>query len=213
MWIQIANKHNDYKGWIGLSNNHVFAGYDDAGQIGDDIFQPGVLDGGTEAIGRLAYIHPINVDGTNVIDFAYCLPLSTDEVIPEIHTVGAVQGITEPDIDMDVEKVGRTTVHTTGRILSLDATITVLDLSLGKTVTFTRQLMADCEIRPGDSGSILLEQGTGMMVGLCFACSDFQFFANHVAFMFQIPDLPAEALVDITGGLTGLSPLLQLQPL
>jgi len=73
-WVQIANEHNGHTGWIGLSNNHVFAGYDGMGQIGDDILQPGVLDGGTEAIGLLAYIHPVNVDGTNVVDFAYCTP-------------------------------------------------------------------------------------------------------------------------------------------
>ena len=211
-WMQIANEHNGHTGWLGLSNNHVFPGYDGAGQIGDNILQPGVLDGGTEAIGQLAHIHPVNVDGTNVLDFAYCIPLSPSEITPEIHAVGIVRGVSEPDIDMDVEKLGRTTGHTIGRILSLDATINVFEPSLDKAVTFTRQLMTDCEIRPGDSGSILLEQGTGMMVGLCFACGDFQFFANHVAFLFQIPDLPSEALVDITGGLTGLSPLLQLQP-
>jgi len=210
-WVQIANEHDGHTGWIGLSNNHVFAGYDGAGKIGDEILQPGVLDEGTEAIGQLAYIHPINMDGTNVLDFAYCTPLSPDEITPEIHSVGTVREIAEPDIDMDVEKVGRTTGHTLGRILSLDATINVLDSHLGRTVTFTRQIVTDCEIRPGDSGSILLEQGTGMMVGLCFACGEFQFFANNVAFLFQIPDLPMEALVDVTGGLMGLSPLLQLQ--
>ena len=211
-WVQIANEHYGHTGWIGLSNNHVFAGYDGAGQLGDDILQPGVLDEGTEAIARLAYVHPVNVDGTNVLDFAYCIPRSLDEITAEIHTVGPVRGVAEPDLDMDVEKVGRTTGRTTGRILSLDATINVFEPSLGRTVTFTRQIMTDCEIRPGDSGSILSEQGTGMMVGLCFACGEYQFFANHIAFLFQIPDLPVEALVDITGGLTRLSPLLQLQP-
>jgi len=211
-WVQIANEHNGHTGWIGLSCNHVFARYDSAGQMGNDILQPAVLDGGTEAVGRLAYIHPVNMDGTNVLDLAYCIPLAPDEITPELHAVSAVRGVAEPDIDMDVEKVGRTTGHTTGSILSLDATINVFEPSLGRKATFIRQLMTDCEIRPGDSGSILLEQGTGMMVGLCFACGDFQFFANHVAFLFQIPDLPSEALVDITGGLTGLSPLLQLQP-
>jgi len=210
-WVKIGDEHYGHTGWIGLSNNHVFAGYDGAGQIGDDILQPGVRDEGTEAIGRLAYIHPVNVDGTNVLDFAYCIPRSLDEITAEIHTVGPVRGVAEPDLDIDVEKVGRTTGHTTGRILSLDATINVFEPSLGRTVTFTRQIVTDCEIRPGDSGSILLEHGTGMMVGLCFACGDYQFFANHVAFLFRIPDLPVEALVDITGGLTGLSPLLQLQ--
>ena len=209
-WVQIANEHHAHTGWIGLSNSHVFVGYDGAGQIGDHILQPGVLDGGTESIGRLAYIHPVNLDGTNVIDFAYCTPLSPDEITSEIHAVGSLQGVTEPDIDMDVEKVGRTTGHTMGRILSLDVTINVFDLSLGKAATFTRQLMTDCEVRPGDSGSILLERGTGMMVGLCFACGDYAFFANNAAFLFQIPDLPSEALADITGGLTGLSPLLRM---
>ncbi|MCH8294690.1 hypothetical protein IH992_26700 [Candidatus Poribacteria bacterium] len=211
-WVKIANEHDGHTGWIGLSNNHVFAGYDGAGQIDDNIVQPGVIDGADEAVGRLVYGHPINIEGTNVIDFAYCTPLSTNLMTPEIHEVGPVRGIIEPDRDMDVEKVGRTTGRTTGCILATDATIEVSDPSLDKTVTFTHQISMDCEIRCGDSGSILLEQGTGMMVGLCFAGGDFQFFANHVAFLFEIPDLPPEALVDITGGLTGLSPLLQLQP-
>ena len=210
-WAQIVNEHNGNTGWIGLSNNHVFVGYDNVGQVGDEILQPGVLDGGDEAVGRLAYIHPVNIEGANVIDFAYCTPLSTDLIAPEIHGVGSVRGITQPNQDMDVEKVGRTTGHTTGRIFATDVTINVLEPSLDKAATFTRQIMTDCEIRPGDSGAILLEQGTGMMVGLCFA-SDFLSFANHVAFLFEMPDLSSEELVDITGGLTGLSPLLQLQP-
>lgn len=188
----------------------MFSGYDGAGQIGDDILQPGVLDEGVDAVGQLAYIHPVNLDGTNVIDFAYCTPLPPHEITSEIHAVGPITGIGEPDIDMDVEKIGRTTGHTTGRILSLDVTINVSDPSLGKTATFTRQLMTDCEVRSGDSGSILLERDTGMMVGLCFANGDHTFFANNVAFLFQIPDLPLEALADITGGLPGLSPLLRL---
>ena len=209
-WVQIADEHHGHTGWIGLSNNHVFTGYGGAGQTGDDILQPGVLDGGADVIGRLAYIHPVNLGGTNVIDFAYCTPLSPHKITSDIHAVGPIQGIVEPDTDMDVEKVGRTTGHTTGQILSLDATIDVSDPSLDNVVTFTRQLMMDCEVRPGDSGSILMERGTGMMVGLCFACGAYKFFANNAAFLFQIPDLPPEALVDITGGLPGLSPLLRL---
>ena len=126
-WVRLANEHNGYTGWIGVSNNHVFTNYDGVGEIGDDILQPGVLDGGTEAVGRLAYVHPVSVDGTNVLDFAYCTPLPSHEITAEVHAVGFVRGVAEPDTDMEVEKVGRTTGHTTGRILSLDATINVTD--------------------------------------------------------------------------------------
>lgn len=64
-----------------------------------------------------------------------------------------------PQIDMHVEKVGRTTEYTTANIMEIDATITI-SYDFGN-ATFDHQIATAWLSCPGDSGSVVCRGGDG----------------------------------------------------
>jgi hypothetical protein len=73
------------------------------------------------------------------------------------------------EIDMPVEKVGRTTEYTTGRVMEIDATVLVGPYSCGN-AQFDNQI-ATCTMGcPGDSGSVVCEGGEGVCAELDCGC-------------------------------------------
>lgn len=105
----------------------------------------------------------------NRVDCAIARPLTPDLVSPEIMHIGAPRGVREGLLGMQVQKTGRTTGHTTGRITQMDVTAQV-DYN-GQKVTFVDQLMATGMSQGGDSGSAVLDM-EGYVVGLLFAGSE-----------------------------------------
>src|SRR6185436_12807733 len=100
-----------------LSNNHVFADVNKA-QIGDDLFQPGPVDGGTNA-DRFAVLHrfvPIQLGGQqpNRVDAAIGELLEQVQVDRQICTIGHLSGTATAHENMKVCKHGRTTGYTEG---------------------------------------------------------------------------------------------------
>ena len=77
---------------------------------------------------------------------------------------------------MSVEKVGRTTGHTQGEIVSAKFS-TKISYPMGM-LTFRNQIRTTSMSRPGDSGSCLIERGTRNPVGLLFAGSDTASYCN-----------------------------------
>jgi len=176
-----------------LSNNHVLAA-SNGGRTGDNLLQPGVADGGRnpeDALGTLFDFEPIRFcDGgacpANRIDAA--LALTTPENLgtatpangygsPRSETVEAVLG-------MQVQKYGRTTGHTVGRITGINAT---LDVSYRNGVArFTGQIViSGGEFSTGgDSGSLIVTKGLLMAdrrpVALLFAGSPTTTLANPI---------------------------------
>ena len=169
-----------------LSNNHVLANSNDA-SIGDPVLQPGPYDGGnlTHKIGELKRFVPINFskEECNYVDAAIA-SANCKDISFDIHDIGGIQGpyyVDIGDLGMEVQKTGRTTGHTTGKILSIDATVTVnYGSSLKKKLAkFCKQIITTDMSEPGDSGSAGMTK-ENQVFGLLFAGSDKQTIFNRI---------------------------------
>lgn len=113
---------------------------------------------------RYSAIRPIQA--TNIVDVAIARPLDDTYVENRILDIGTPVGIAEGELGKDVQKTGRTTEHTIGRITQVDATIQVM---YGPNVAvFEDQLIASEMATGGDSGSAVLTMDNHV-VGLLFA--------------------------------------------
>ncbi len=177
-----------------LSNNHVFANKNDASP-GDHILQPGRIDGGAapaDAIGRLHDFEPIRF----CLPFPACPENRIDAAVAATTTAQLGQGTppggygipreatVAPRLGMAVQKYGRTTGHTTGRITGLNATVNV-GFRDGQ-ARFSGQIVVSQPgfSGPGDSGSLIVTGGAAGQdrrpVGLLFAGSDASTLANPI---------------------------------
>jgi hypothetical protein len=167
-----------------LSNNHVLANSNDA-RVGDPILQPGPIDGGTLAtdrIARLSRFVPIRFNGPlNLVDAA--IAEAPFHVIDrEIYWIGYVQGVRMlTGIGDIVQKTGRTTNYTTGRVTNINATVNV-NYGGGNVARMARQIVTTNMSAPGDSGSLLCDTDRNA-VGLLFAGSATRTIHNHIMFV------------------------------
>ncbi len=159
-----------------LSNNHVLAN-SNAASIGDPILQPGPYDGGSlpgDTVARLSRYVPIRfMSGgpvpCNYVDAAIAEGDFAD-LSREIYWVGYPRRLYRaPRVGMIVEKCGRTTSFTTGRITHINATVNV-NYGGGRVARFCRQIVTTRMGAPGDSGSLVMDTEEGA-VGLLFAGS------------------------------------------
>ena len=170
-------KDKDGPNVYALSNNHVYAAENDA-SIGDNILQPGPFDGGIDpedASGTLSDFEPI-VFGRrfkNEIDAAIALSSTAN-----LGTATPVGGYGTPNstivgavLDQQVQKFGRTTELTKGKITGVNATVNVRYSS--GIAKFVKQIIVESETRfigAGDSGSLLVTDNADLNpVGLLFA--------------------------------------------
>jgi len=173
-----------------LSNNHVYANENRAG-IGNAVIQPGAYDGGSspaDNIGTLFDFEPIvfSTSANNVIDAAIA---STTTSLVGNATPSAGYGTPKSaplaaTWNLPVQKYGRTTGLTKGKVYALNVTANV-QYDAG-TARFVNQIM----ITPGtfsaggDSGSLILANVKGgnnlRPVGLLFAGSSFYTLANPI---------------------------------
>jgi len=172
-----------------LSNTHVYAPKDIDGQTEryDTVMQPGRYDAPGQIyqpslyLGILTAYKPINggIFATNTIDAAIALtnitlldkttPLSLGGYgIPNKITVAAA-------LDMAVQKFGRTTLLTKGRITGINATV-IVGYGPNWYAWFVGQIIVETTtafILPGDSGSLLVtDNSSANPVGLLFAGND-----------------------------------------
>lgn len=176
-----------------LSNNHIFAANNDA-RPGDNLLQPGVVDGGRDpddVIGTLHDYEPIHfcralICPGNAMDAAVALT-TTDDVGNETPDggYGAPRSSTaDAELGMSVQKYGRTTGHTTGQISGLNATIDV-GYRDGK-ARFEGQIVISGRgfSAGGDSGSLVVTKGLLLAdrrpVGLLFAGTQTTTLANPI---------------------------------
>ncbi len=141
-----------------------------------------VLSGIARALGSDARFRAISSRvAENLVDAAIAGPLDPALVASAILGVGEIQGVRAAELGMTVQKSGRTTGHTRGRIEQVDVTA---DIEYGGAVArFADQLMAGQMSRPGDSGSVVLDE-EGHVIGLLFAGSGSTTLMNrfeHVA--------------------------------
>ena len=179
-----------------LSNNHVMANSNKA-SIGDNILQPGPVDGGsnpTDRIATLANFVEIKFDGSdNVVDAAiaridlptgnYVLSATGDEGYgqPSARTRVAAVG-------MGVTKYGRTTGKTIGTVDAINMTVDICYKTRGPfrckdLARFVNQIVIiDGSFSAGgDSGSgIVTNDGKNNPVALLFAGSSSHTIANPI---------------------------------
>lgn len=167
-----------------LSNNHVLANSNNA-NLGDPILQPGLHDGGLmpqDFIGRLARFIPIRFDGLcNYVDAAIA-ETRFEWFNRQIYYVGHAQsnGVAA-SVGQIVKKTGRTTNFTSGRVTVVNATVNV-NYGGGQIGRFCRQIITTDMSAPGDSGSLVLDQGNNP-VGLLFAGSSVVTILNPIGFV------------------------------
>jgi hypothetical protein len=163
-----------------LSNNHVLAA-SDAAALGDPVLQPGPADGGgpDDRIATLAAIEPLPSDTAGLVDAAVATLDPGIEASPGDLPGGplATDVPPGPGIDPDelVEKVGRTTGHTHGRVTAVevdgvavqyDSTVHRFDNPVevdGATGAFSAG---------GDSGSVIWRSRDRAPLALLFAGSE-----------------------------------------
>ncbi|NQT00945.1 MAG: hypothetical protein HQ580_02870 [Planctomycetes bacterium] len=164
-----------------LSNNHVYADENKA-SIGDNVLQPGPYDGGEDprdAIGTLSDFETImfltgsEPEPTNTIDAAIALTTTDklgnatpgDEYTPS-------STIFEGELlGLSVQKYGRTTGLTKGKVSGVNTTVNVIYGS--GTARFVNQILIMPDrgwfSKGGDSGSLIVTQDDNSPVGLLFA--------------------------------------------
>jgi hypothetical protein len=160
-----------------LSNNHVFADTNN-GLPGDDIYQAGRADGGTN-VDRIATLHrfvPITLGGQipNRVDAAIGKLLPGVITDSQICTIGQINGAGVAEENMPVCKHGRTTGFTEGTVFdpSVDALVGMDHNNPSVVALFQNQLRINVAAPfsafglPGDSGSLVLNRETHEAVAL-----------------------------------------------
>lgn len=172
-----------------LSNNHVLANVNDA-KTGDAILQPGPYDGGTDPADRIATLTrfvPIMLEPPtpralhrNLVDAAIAQGQFHD-LDREIYWSGYVRGWrrkSQVAVGTPVQKTGRTTNYTVGRITAVNATVDV-GFGGGRVGRFRDQIILTNMSAGGDSGSLVTTLDE-VAVGLLFAGSSVATIANQI---------------------------------
>lgn len=171
-----------------LSNNHVLANSNNA-SLGDPILQPGPADGGTwpgDAIARLSRFIPIRFrtpisTPLNYVDAAIAQGRfhSLDR---QIYWIGYVKGVRgSVSVGEILQKTGRTTNYTTGRVTAINATVDV-NYGGGRIARFAQQIVTGPMSAGGDSGSLVLDRNENA-VGLLFAGSASSTILNNIVYV------------------------------
>ena len=175
-----------------LSNNHVLAA-ENMARYGDPIVQPGPIDGGCcpfDTIATLSRFIPIDFEPLiprylhdNLVDAAIAQGQlhNFDRAISWMGYVGGWLPQEKVKVGMIVQKTGRTTGFTRGRILATNATVDV-SYSEGKTARFKDQILYIAMTADGDSGSLLVTviDNIPFALGLHFASSSSMSIANQI---------------------------------
>jgi len=119
----------------------------------------------------------------NLVDAAI-IEVAESDVLSEIVGIGVPKGVRQANLDMPVQKSGRTTCHTVdGLVTGIDATVGPVSYGLSQWAYFRDQIIISKEgfSAGGDSGSLVLDM-EGYAVGKLFAGSDTEniTIANHV---------------------------------
>lgn len=157
-----------------LSNNHVLANENNS-NIGDAIVQPGPMDkrNNQEKIATLKRFYKMAKNGVNEHDSAiakledkFVTGNLIDATYPTINK--KLAGFNNAAINMQVQKCGRTTGYTTGKVLGVNATFTI-EYGFGP-AKFEKCIVTSAMSKGGDSGSVIMDMDMNA-IGLLFAGS------------------------------------------
>lgn len=136
-----------FGGVVGVSCAHVIAESDQEVHQGDPIFQPGA----NRAVGRLFRFQT----DTDIAVFAVDDGFAIDASIAEIGVVG---GMARAEIDDLVRKRGRTTELTLGRVSGIGLAPLGRGTPANSFEIWARDINAPIFCKPGDSGSLIINQ-------------------------------------------------------
>jgi len=177
--ISIGNKYATgtlslitYDGYI-LSNAHVIALNDEGEVVLEDIYQPGLVDGGKEIVGGLVRSVDIIWNDTENVNYCDAAIASLDvegyEGIILLDDKGlVVSDIVEVVVGNKIKKSGRTTGLTEHDVIDVHAAVKVW-WSEDKWAIFDDCILVEPAPKPGDSGSLAYTDNN--IVGLIFAGS------------------------------------------
>lgn len=114
----------------------------------------------------------------NTVDCALAKIDEESLVDPAILEIGAVTGVAEPRPGLQVKKSGRTTGVTSGVVKSV-GTVLQVEMDKDEKVWFSDQVVTELASKPGDSGSLILDQ-ENRAVGLLFAGSEKMTVFNRI---------------------------------
>ncbi|MBD3674718.1 MAG: hypothetical protein HUJ26_14445 [Planctomycetaceae bacterium] len=204
---RLENTNDESEKFI-LSNSHVLADNGRAdlsfrfAQAGDPVIQPGPIDfncafASDSVVGQLYdWTTAITTNNfVNLIDasIATTTPLLTSTATP-CNGYGVPSEVTQTaSFDLEVMKYGRTTLFTTGTVLLVNSTISVIiadnpaDPTMPITAIYGGQIgvVADSNFfgsfsGPGDSGSLVVTRDGRHPVGLLFAGNFFITYMNPI---------------------------------
>ncbi len=155
-----------------LSNWHVLAA-DWGARAGQRIYQPGRLDGGSGS----DVIATLTRDAMSVnLDAAVAALTGARRLVNDQFGLGAVRGVSQPRLGMQVVKSGRRTGITYGRVTGVEGTALIsygrLDRIIRQIVTIDPRSNHEEASGPGDSGAIWSDTATMHAIGLHFAGSN-----------------------------------------
>jgi hypothetical protein len=140
--------------------------------------------GAAGLLGSMTRLRPVRVQAeANLVDAALARPLEERDVSPEILEIGLVAGLGRGELGQAIQKSGRTTGLTRGRIEQTDVTVDV-QYGPGLVARFTDQLLAGAMSQGGDSGSAVLDDER-RLVGLLFAGSETTTVVNRIEHVFS----------------------------
>lgn len=116
--------------------------------------------------------------GQNLVDAALAKPVDPNFVTSDIMEIGKVKGVREARTGMRVMKSGRSSGLNSGQVLAVGATVQVL-VDEGRPGLFTDQFVTQPLAKPGDSGSLILDE-EHYAVGLMFAGSEQSSICNRI---------------------------------
>jgi hypothetical protein len=172
-----------------LSNNHVLANNNLAAP-GDPILQPGPFDRGMcpkDRIATLSRFIPITFEPPvprekhyNLVDAAIAEG-EFHNLDREIYWIGHVRGWrprNDINVGLYVQKTGRTTNYSVGRITAINATVDI-SYDAGRTARFKDQIITTNISAGGDSGSLVTTLDN-VAIGLLFAGSSIATIVNQI---------------------------------
>lgn len=154
-----------------LSNNHILANRDSVqnprANKGDEIWQPGRVDGGssTDTIAKLERWIKWGATNPMTVDCAIAMPINDADIINDVLGIGKINGIAQAVEGMIIRKSGRTTGLSSGTIVDAHMTVVVAGFTWVDQIRFTGPAP---QIQGGDSGSAVVDNNNNL-VGLVFA--------------------------------------------
>lgn len=126
-------------------------------------------------------------DAENTVDCALAKIDAADLVANTVLEIGDIKGVSEVKSGVKVLKSGRTTGVTSGVIISTSTTLQV-EMKEDEKVWFSDQVVTDMDSKPGDSGSLVVDENM-KAVGLLFAGSDKLTVFNRIANVMELLEI------------------------